>query len=123
MDNLNTASAKPSVDIARWVLALLLVGVAVVGNAYYADQPFLYRLIGVVVLMAVSIFVASTTSKGVQLVALFKDARAEVRRVVWPTKQETWTTAAIVVVVVLISALILWGVDYVLGSLVSNIIG
>lgn len=123
MDNTNSVSTKSSADIIKWVFALLLVGVAVVGNAYYTEQPFLYRLVGVVALITVSCFVASTTSKGIQLVALFKDARAEVRRVVWPTKQETWTTAAIVVVVVLVSALILWGVDYMLGSLVSYIIG
>ena len=123
MDSTNAVSTKSSADIIKWVLALLLVGIAVVGNAYYAEQPFLYRLVGVVALIAVSVFVASTTGKGIQLVALFKDARAEVRRVVWPTKQETWTTAAIVVVVVLVSALILWGVDYMLGSLVSYIIG
>lgn len=123
MENGNATNTGSSLDLTKWGLAVVLVIIAVAGNAYFSEQPFLYRLVGVVLLIGGAGFVASTTVKGSQLVALIKDARAEARRVVWPTKQETWTTSAIVVVVVLISALILWGVDYLLGASVSYIIG
>lgn len=119
----NGKPTNASLDLAKWGAASLLALVAVVGNAYFAEQPFLYRLVAVVLLIGASCYVVSTTHKGSELVSLLKDARAEARRVVWPTKQETWTTAAIVVVVVLVSALVLWGVDYLLGSLVSSVIG
>lgn len=123
MENGKPVNASSSLDLAKWGVSFVLVLIAIAGNAYFSDQPFLYRLVGVVVLIGAAGFVAATTVKGSQLVALIKDARAEARRVVWPTKQETWTTSAIVVVVVLISALILWGVDYLLGASVSYIIG
>lgn len=119
----NGKPTNASLDLAKWGVASLLALVAVAGNAYFAEQPFLYRLVGVILLIGASCYVVSTTHKGGELVSLLKDARAEARRVVWPTKQETWTTAAIVVVVVLVSALVLWGVDYLLGSLVSSVIG
>lgn len=123
MDGSKVFGANSSIDTLKWIVSVLVIVGAIVLNAYFDDQPFLYRLVGVVALISMGSFVASTTVKGVQLVSLVKDARAEVRRVVWPTKQETWTTAAIVVVVVLVSALILWGVDYALGALVSFLIG
>lgn len=122
MDNSHPEKKHFSMDTVKWAAVLSLTVGAIGGNAYFSDLPFLYRLVGVVAVLAVAIFVLSGTEKGDQLFAMAKDARAEVRRVVWPTKQETWATSGVVVVVVLLSALILWGVDYALGSLVSYII-
>lgn len=42
---------------------------------------------------------------------------------VWPTRQETTQTTLIVVAVVLVMALLLWGLDSLLGWLVSMIVG
>jgi preprotein translocase subunit SecE len=44
-----------------------------------------------------------------------KEARTEIRKVVWPTRQETTQTTLIVVAVVLVMALVLWGLDSLLG--------
>jgi len=54
---------------------------------------------------------------------LLKSSRTEIRKVVWPTRQETTQTTLIVVVFVFIMALILWGIDSVLGWLVGMVIG
>ena len=54
---------------------------------------------------------------------LIKDARGEIRRVVWPTWEETTQTTMIVLVLVLIFALILWALDSLLSWLVSSVIG
>ncbi|MAA60537.1 MAG: preprotein translocase subunit SecE [Pseudomonadales bacterium] len=66
---------------------------------------------------------ASFTDKGRAFIALLQDARAEVRRVVWPTKQETAQTTGVVVLVVAIMALLLWLLDLALGKIISSIIG
>jgi preprotein translocase subunit SecE len=52
-----------------------------------------------------------------------KEAQVEVRRVVWPTRQEVNQTTLVVVAVVLVMAVILWGLDSLLGWLASLIIG
>jgi preprotein translocase subunit SecE len=52
-----------------------------------------------------------------------KESRSEIRRVVWPSWDETLQTTMIVLVLVLVFALILWGLDSVLSLVVSRIIG
>ena len=56
---------------------------------------------------------------------MLKEARVELRKVIWPTRVETGQTTAIVVVVVLIVALILWALDslfaWIIASLIDNL--
>ena len=54
---------------------------------------------------------------------LIKEARSEIRRVVWPTNNETTQTTLVVLVMVFIFSLILWGLDSLLSWLVSSLIG
>jgi len=110
-------------DYFKWLLVIVLVVVAVVGNHYFSSEPILYRVLGVTALAIVAVFIATRTSKGNSLMLVLKDAQVEIRKVVWPSKQETMQTTMIVVVVVLIVALVLWGMDSLLGWLISLIIG
>ncbi len=66
---------------------------------------------------------ALQTAKGKSFLVLAKEARTEIRKVVWPTRQETTQTTLIVVAVVLVMALLLWGLDSLLGWAVSLIVG
>jgi preprotein translocase subunit SecE len=68
-------------------------------------------------------FVALQTEKGRAFFTLFKEAKNEVRKVVWPTRQETLQTTAMEVGVVLLIGLRLWRLDSLLGWIVSSIIG
>jgi len=63
------------------------------------------------------------TEKGAWAWNLAKEARVEVRKVVWPTTQETTQTTLIVVAVVIVVALILWGLDSSLSWGVRGVIG
>ena len=110
-------------DVIKWVVVALIVSVGVFGDSYFSAEPVLYRAIALVVLALVAGFVALQTSKGKAFWSLLKEARIEIRRVVWPTRQETTQTTMIVVAVVLVMALILWGLDSLLGWIVSQFIG
>ncbi|MEW5249006.1 preprotein translocase subunit SecE [Microbulbifer sp. 2201CG32-9] len=110
-------------DGLKWLLVALLVGAAVAGNSYYAEFPLLYRVLAMVALIVVALAVAFNTAKGNALWTLLREAQAEVRRVVWPTRQEATQTTLIVMVVVLIMALILWALDSALGWAASKVIG
>ena len=59
-------------------------------------------------------FVASRTKKGRLAVDFFRDARMELRKVVWPKREETVQTTLVVVAMVIVLALILWGMDGIL---------
>lgn len=118
------AEAKDSrFDLVKWLVVAALVAVGVVGNQYFSVEPVLYRVLGLVVLGAVAAFVAFQTARGQAFAVLLKEARVEIRKVVWPTRQETTQTTLIVVAVVLVMALLLWGLDSLLGWLISLIVG
>ena len=110
-------------DMLKWLLVVVLVVVGVVGNQYYSAEPILYRVLALLVIAAAAGFVALQTGKGKAFFVLAKEARAEIRKVVWPTRQETTQTTLIVVAVVLVMALLLWGLDSLLGWAVSLIVG
>ncbi|SHG29394.1 preprotein translocase subunit SecE [Microbulbifer donghaiensis] len=110
-------------DGLKWLLVVLLVGAAVAGNSYYAEFPLLYRVLAIVAICLVALVVAVNTAKGNAFWTLLREAQAEVRRVVWPTRQEATQTTLIVVVFVLIMALILWALDSALGWAASKVIG
>lgn len=130
-----------SLDSLKWVLALVVFAAAVVGNVYFKEivdylleaapqQLFfltkftlIYQVLAVVLLMALSAFIALQTSQGKSFVVLVKEANLERRKVVWPTRQETVQTTLIVVVFVVIVGLILWGIDSVLGWMTKMLIG
>lgn len=111
-------------DPVKWFIVSVFVVVAVLGNWYFAGSiSIFYRVLGLLILAAASVFVGLKTQKGQMFFNLAKSARAEIRKVVWPTRQETKQTTLIVVVVVIIMSLILWGLDTLFGWLVSLIVG
>lgn len=112
-------------DGLKWcAVALFLVG-AVVGNYFAgeADAHFLARLVGVIFLVIAAFGVAAVTTKGKTFTNFAKEAHIEVRKVVWPTRQEAMQTTFIVLAVSAIAALILWGLDGILVRLVAFITG
>lgn len=110
-------------DVMKWLLAAAFLAAAVVGNYLYADIGLLYRVLGVVALMLVSAGFALTTSQGKAFQVLLKEANIERRKVVWPTRQETTQMTVMILVVVVVMALLLWGLDSLLGWFVSSLIG
>lgn len=114
---------KSGSDLVKWSVAISLVVLGVIGNQYYAAQPLLYRVVVLLVLALVAGFLSFKTVKGKAFAVLLAEARVEIRKVVWPTRQETTQTTLIVVAVVLVMGLLLWGLDSLLGWLVSMIVG
>ncbi|RDL42943.1 preprotein translocase subunit SecE [Marinomonas piezotolerans] len=119
----NAETQESRGDVFKWAVVVLLVAVAVVGNNFYSAESLLYRLIAVVVLAGIAGFVALNTTKGRSFAKLAREAKTEIRRVVWPTRQETVQTTLIVLAVVIFMSLVLWGVDSLLGWIVSAVIG
>ncbi len=64
---------------------------------------------------------AALTKKGKNAIDFARESRMEVRKVVWPTRQETIQTTLIVLAVCIVMALALWGVDGIMVRLVSLI--
>ncbi|AOE83238.1 preprotein translocase subunit SecE [Pseudomonas sp. TCU-HL1] len=121
--NAKAEAKEARFDVVKWVVVVALVAVGVIGNQYFSAEPILYRVLALLALAAAAAAVALRTAKGQAFFVLAKEARAEIRKVVWPTRQETTQTTLVVVAVVLVMALLLWGLDTLLGWLVSLIVG
>lgn len=110
-------------DWLKWALATLLLLAGLVGNYYYSDVSMLIRTVGWLSLLAIALFVASTTQKGRWVVVFFRDSRMELRKVFWPTREEIMQTTLVVAAMVIILALILWGLDGILVWLIGWLTG
>ena len=106
----------------KWAVVVLMVIATVVGNLYFAAYPFAIRAAAIIVVAVLALLVAKTTTQGGFAWEFLKESRIEMRKVVWPTRQETLQTTGLVIVVVAIMSLILWGVDSLFALLISNII-
>lgn len=118
-NNAETPESSSAVDTFKWIVVFVLLAAAVVGNYLYGDMSVALRAAGVVVVMAAGLGVAATTNKGKAAISFAREARMEVRKVVWPTRQETMQTTLIVLAVSIVMALALWGLDGIMVRLVS----
>ncbi|WP_426359578.1 preprotein translocase subunit SecE [Pseudocolwellia sp. HL-MZ19] len=112
-----------SLDFLKWALVLIILASAVAGNYIFGEESVLYRAIGVVVAIAIAGLIAMQTEKGRAAVIFAKESKTEIRKVVWPTRQEAIQTTAIVLVATLIMSIIMWGLDSVLFWVVGFITG
>ncbi|HAD47389.1 protein translocase subunit secE/sec61 gamma [Idiomarina aquatica] len=120
----NNDTQSSSLNSVKWIITIALLVVAIGGNHYYTETvSVLYRAIAVVILVGLAGFTAAMTSKGRQFLAFAKESRTEVRKVVWPSRQEATQTTLIVVVATVIVALILWGLDGILVRVVGFLTG
>ena len=107
--NTEAQGSGRGLEAMKWVVVAVLLIVAIVGNYLYRDMMLPLRALAVVILIAT--------------VAFAREARTEVRKVIWPTRQETLHTTLIVAAVTAVMSLILWGLDGILVRLVSFITG
>lgn len=119
----NTEEKVYRLDAIKWLLVVAIVAAGVVGNSHFSAESILYRALGLLLLAAIAIFVALQTAKGVATADVVRGSLVELRKVVWPTRQETNQTTLIVLAVVFVMAIILWLLDTLFGFIASNIIG
>lgn len=120
---MTTQAEETRFDSVKWLFVVVLVAFGVVANYQFAAESLLYRVIGLLVLAGVALYVTLQTAKGKAFSVLLKEAKVEIRKVVWPTRQELTQTTLIVVVFVLIVALVLWGLDSLVSWVVAGVIG
>ncbi|MEW6984588.1 preprotein translocase subunit SecE [Colwelliaceae bacterium 6471] len=112
-----------SLDSLKWVVIFLILTGAVVGNYVYGEQSVLIRAVAVVVAIAIAGVIAMQTVKGKTAVEFAKESRTEIRKVVWPTRQEAVQTTGIVLVATVIMSLLMWGLDSLLFWIVGFVTG
>ncbi len=112
-----------AMDRFKLVAAMLVLASTLVAFYAFAAQPALVKVLGLLVGVGVAIYIGLQTQPGRALWAFRFEVRAEVRKVVWPSRQETTQTTLVVVVMVVVMALLLWMIDMVLFMLVRFLTG
>lgn len=102
-------------DKLKLLAASAVVVLSVAGFYAAAEFPVIYRVVGLLIGLGVAVAVIYSTAVGRSLLGFVEDSRTEVRKVVWPTRQETMQTTLIVMVIVVIIGLFLWLLDWGLG--------
>ncbi|NDV92439.1 preprotein translocase subunit SecE [Alteromonas sp. 345S023] len=118
-----TENQSNGLDMFKWVIVFALLAGLVTANTMYGEISVLYRAIAAVVVVAISGFLAASTVKGSTFLSFAKESRTEVRKVVWPTRQEANQTTLIVLAATAVMSLILWGLDGIIVRLVSFVTG
>lgn len=105
-------------NLAKIVLAALILLAAIWANFYFATTPVAIRSAGMIVAVLLALAVIAFTSQGQRMRQFLVESNFELRKVVWPTRQETLQTTLVVIVVVLILSVILWLIDIFLGAVI-----
>jgi len=110
------------------IIKLLVAATAIVGGLYsyyfYEFQISLpVRVLMVLGGAGAGIAIAMTSTQGQRLWHFIQGSRVEIRKVVWPTKQETTQTAIAVFVFTLIMSLFFWALDSGLLWLTRRLVG
>jgi preprotein translocase subunit SecE len=107
-------------DIAKLTLAAVLVVAGIVGFYYFADAPKLMRIFGLIAIMLAAAGVFAISGLGRQTRSFLTESSFELRKVVWPSREETLRATAVIVVVVIILSLLLGLIDLALKVVVMD---
>lgn len=118
-----TENSSNPLDMLKWLMVFALLGGVVAADFLLEDYSVLYLAIGTVVVVAIAGFIAASTEKGSAFLTFAKDSRTEVRKVVWPTRQEATQTTLIVLAATVVVALLLWGLDGIIVRVISFVTG
>jgi len=110
-------------DTFKLMLAIAVLIAGIVGFYYYEAESLLYRVLGVVFAAGVAVAISATTVLGQNLIGFGREARMEVRKVVWPSRQETVQTTFMVIVAVIIIGIFLWLIDMLLAEAIQLLTG
>jgi preprotein translocase subunit SecE len=102
---------SPVVDVVKHFASAILVISGIVAFYHFSDVMLLYRVLGLLVIIAVVLGLEYTTVIGQRVWLFSQESRKEVRKVVWPTRSETMQTTLMVFAMVFVVGLVLWFLD------------
>ncbi|MGD9164043.1 MAG: preprotein translocase subunit SecE [Chromatiales bacterium] len=119
----NTQVEASGFDTVKLLLAVAIVVGAILGFYYLDAYSQLLRVLGLLALVGVAAFIVYHTALGRTVWDFAAASKVEVRKVVWPSRQETIQTTLIVFVMVLIMGVVLWLFDMMLGAILKALTG
>ncbi len=114
-------TSASALDTAKLVAAVAIL-VGGIAAFYLLDAyPLVVRWLIVLATLGAGVAVALQSVQGRTLWAFVQGSRVELRKVVWPTRQETMQTTLVVVVVIVVMGIFFWALDLGLGALMHAV--
>jgi preprotein translocase subunit SecE len=104
-----------ALDAAKLVAGVAIAAAGIAGFYLLTEVPIWARWILVLAAFVAAAFVALQSHQGKTFWAFVQSSRVELRKVVWPNRQETWQVTLVVFVMVIVLGLFFWGLDTLLG--------
>jgi len=106
------AEAPTSIlDVVKQVFSVIFLIFGLVAFYYFSEIQLLYRVLGLLAIVLIVMGMLLTTQVGQSVWVFAKESRQEVRKVVWPNRDETVRTTLLVVAMVFVVGLVLWLLD------------
>jgi preprotein translocase subunit SecE len=111
MNEQTTVQDASGADKAKTAVTILLVLGGIVGYYALAAQPAWMRWLAVAGGIALGLVVFASSRQGRGFWQFMLDSRIELRKIVWPSRQETGTTTLVVFAFVIIAGVFFWLLD------------
>lgn len=113
------SSGLRTLDTSLWLLVAILIGGALFANYHFQYYAWALRLAAWLILICITIAIILLTEKGQSWKIFFNEARMEMRKVVWPTRQSTVQMTIMVMIVVVVTSLVLWLMDTIFVKIIQ----
>jgi len=122
---MNTKAEQPrgtsAADIGKLVLAVLVLAAGIFAYSWFDNTvPGSVRLAGVLVALVAAMAIGAFTGPGRKARNFMAESQFEMRKVVWPTRDETLKTTLVIIAVVIVLSLLLGLIDLILKSVVLD---
>ncbi len=124
---MNTKAEQPkgtnAADIGKLVLAVLVLVAGIVAYSWFGRDGNIsssVRLLGVLAALVIALAIAAFTAVGRRVRNFITESQFEMRKVVWPTRDETIKTTGIIIAVVIALSLLLGLIDLILKSVILD---
>jgi preprotein translocase subunit SecE len=107
----------------KQLLVVISLGAGFAGFFYFSDAEKLYAYGSLAAAVIVAVVVGVQTQPGKLLWKFLREARTEVRKVIWPGRKETTQMTFFVFLITVITSLMLWFFDWMSSSAVERLLG
>jgi preprotein translocase subunit SecE len=106
-------------DTVKLVAAVTILVGGIAGFYLLSSYPLALRWVVVLASLGVGLLVALQSAQGQAFWQFVQGSRVELRKVVWPTRQETLQTTLVVVVAIVVMGIFFWVLDWILGTVTA----
>ena len=112
-----------ALDALKLAAGVVILAAGVAGFYLLVDLPIWLRWIIVLAALVAGALVGLQSYQGKTFWQFVQSSRIELRKVVWPNRQETMQVTLVVFVMIIVLGFFFWGVDTLLGFLTKWLTG